>query len=398
MVKSCMKNGSEPDAMYIVVQGEARINTDAAAGDDSAAASSSSSNASKKAVFTKGDYFGEQALLKKYVKNEDGHHVAEGGGHGREQTITAVGTLWLLRLDTYAFALLLGPLADIMERKSSVTQAEEKVETYDLEQIEPQSLDILGVLGKGAYGFVSLVCHKETQQLYALKAVSKQKIVDSSQQVQIINEKQIMAQLNHPFFIKLHATYKDRDMLYFVMEPAMGGELFTHLRKMEYFPENMARFYAGITSVAFGILHKKNILHRDLKLENLLLCTDGYVKLTDFGFAKKVIGRTWTLCGTPVYLAPEIINSQGHGKGVDWWTLGIVLFEMMAGFAPFQDPDQMKMYRKITKGHLRFPYFFSQESRAFITKLLERKRTKRFRCCWRRQKSTTRSIFHKLQL
>merc|ERR1712113_671150 len=127
----------------------------------------------------------------------------------------------------------------------------------------------------------------------------------------------------------------------------------------------------------FEYMHSKNIIYRDLKPENLVIDLNGYLKIADFGFAKVVTDKTFTLCGTPDYLAPEIVTGQGHGKGVDWWTLGVLIYEMLSSFPPFFDDEPMMTYRKIIKGKVKFPRFFSQEAKDLVSKLLKPKPTKR---------------------
>ena len=143
-----------------------------------------------------------------------------------------------------------------------------------------------------------------------------------------------------------------------VLEFVRGGELFTYLRAVSMLPLELAQFYAATIVGIFEYLHGKNIIYRDLKPENLLIDEAGYLKLTDFGFAKIVEVRTYTLCGTPEYLAPEMLLNKGHGKPVDWWTFGILLYEMLAGIDPFADEDPMNIYQKILKGHVKFPRNF----------------------------------------
>jgi len=157
----------------------------------------------------------------------------------------------------------------------------------------------------------------------------------------------------------------------------LGGELFSVLRAKTFFDEDTARFFAASVVLAFEYMHSKDIIYRDLKPENLLLDELGYLKITDFGFAKKVKDRTWTLCGTPDYLAPEVVSGQGHGKGVDWWTLGILIYEMLASYPPFYDEDPMKTYAKIMHGHVSFPMHFSKPAIDLIKYLLHPKPTKR---------------------
>lgn len=147
----------------------------------------------------------------------------------------------------------------------------------------------------------------------------------------------------------------DPKLLYFILEFIPGGELFTILRTQGSFPDEQTKFYSSHIITIFEYLHTKNIIYRDLKPENILINTNGYLKLTDFGFAKIIEGKTYTLCGTPEYLAPEIILNKGHGKPVDWWTLGILVYEMLVGIDPFNDDDPMMIYQKIIKGKIKFP-------------------------------------------
>ncbi len=145
------------------------------------------------------------------------------------------------------------------------------------------------------------------------------------------------------------------------------------------FPEDTARFYAASVVLAFEFMHEKNIIYRDLKPENLLLDHLGFLKVTDFGFAKEIgkDGRTWTLCGTPDYLAPEIVSGKGHGKAVDWWTLGVLIYEMLASYPPFYDEEPMKTYQKIVSGKVTYPPHFSAEAVNLISKLLQLKAANR---------------------
>merc|ERR1719445_149872 len=184
--------------------------------------------------------------------------------------------------------------------------------------------------------------------------------------------------LDHPFIIKLHQTFKDRDRLYFLLEPVLGGELFTLLRALTLFDTQTARFYAGSVVLAFEYMHSLDVIYRDLKPENILLDGEGYLKITDFGFAKVMkTTRTMTLCGTPDYLAPEIVAGKGHGKGVDWWTLGVFIYEMLASYPPFYDEDPMKTYAKIMHGNIQYPSHFRKEAVSLVKKLLHHKHTKR---------------------
>jgi len=138
-------------------------------------------------------------------------------------------------------------------------------------------------------------------------------------------------------------------------EYVQGGEIFRLLRKEGQFPNDVALFYTTEILLALEYLHERDIAYRDLKPENLLIASDGHLKITDFGFAKKITDRSFTLCGTPEYLAPELIMSTGHNKGVDWWALGVLIFEMLAGYPPFYDTNTYEIYKKISIGYFDFP-------------------------------------------
>ena len=157
-----------------------------------------------------------------------------------------------------------------------------------------------------------------------------------------------------------------------------GGELFTYLRGVGKLEPPHAQQYAAQVVSMFEYLHSKNIIYRDLKPENILIDETGFLKLTDFGFAKYVEGRTYTLCGTPEYLAPEMLLNKGHGKPVDWWTFGILLYEMLAGIDPFSDDDPMLIYQKILKGKVRFPRSFDKNAKSLVKHILQADLSKRY--------------------
>jgi len=215
---------------------------------------------------------------------------------------------------------------------------------------------------------------------FALKIMKKSEVVRLKQVEHIQNEKKILTEINHPFIVTLLHAFQDEKNLYMLLEYIIGGELFTHLRKAGKFSNEHTRFNAGQIVMALQALHQDSggpIVYRDLKPENLLLDIQGYLKITDFGFAKRVEDRTWTLCGTPEYLAPEIIQSKGHGKAVDWWALGILMYEMLAGYPPFYDENPFGIYQKILGGRLEFPQRFETHGRDLIRKLLTADRSKR---------------------
>ena len=170
---------------------------------------------------------------------------------------------------------------------------------------------------------------------YALKVMERNRLTSQGREAHVLSERAVMAAVSHPFVIALHATYRNRSYLYMLLEVSLGGELFRYLDECDRLDDEAARFYAASVALVLEYLHTKHIAYRDLKPENLLLSPQGYVKLCDFGFAKRVIDRTYTLCGTPEYLAPELISMKGHGRAVDWWALGCLVYELLMGYTPF---------------------------------------------------------------
>ncbi|CAD8189672.1 unnamed protein product [Paramecium octaurelia] len=238
--------------------------------------------------------------------------------------------------------------------------------------------DIMNTLGTGSFGRVRLAKQKSNNKYVALKMLKKIEILRLKQVDHIISEFNILKQIKHPFLIEMSGYTQDERYLYFVLEYIQGGELFTYLRNAGTVQNEEAQFYSAQVVLMFEYLHTKNIVYRDLKPENLLVQSDGYLKLTDFGFAKVVDDRTYTLCGTPEYLAPEILLNKGHSKPVDWWCLGIFIYEMLAGIDPFNDEDPMAIYQKILKGKVKFPRNFDNEAKSLVKHLLEQDVTKRF--------------------
>lgn len=235
-------------------------------------------------------------------------------------------------------------------------------------------------LGTGSFGRVRFAVHKATRGVWAIKMLKKAEVVRLQQVEHMMSEKSILAVLDHPFVVQLGGTFQDRKYLYMCLEYIVGGEFFTHLRKAGRFDNNTAKFYAAQVAMIFDYLHRQDIIYRDLKPENLLLDAQGYIKITDFGFAKRVAFKTYTLCGTPEYIAPEVLLNKGHGKGVDWWTLGILIFEMLCGQPPFVDDDPMGIYQQILAGKLSFPRFFDRNVKNLVKKLLTADLTKRYGC------------------
>jgi serine/threonine protein kinase len=211
----------------------------------------------------------------------------------------------------------------------------------------------------------------------AIKMLKKSAIIRMKQIDHIRSEKTILSSIDHPFIVNLIGSFQDSRYLYLVMEYVIGGEFFTYLRKVGRLGNDAACFYAAQIVLIFQYLHSKDIVYRDLKPENLLLDSKGNIKITDFGFAKKLEYRTWTICGTPEYIAPEILLNKGHGKPVDWWALGVLIYEMLAGCPPFVDNDPMAIYQKILSGRFSFPSHFNKNVKDLITRLLTGDITKR---------------------
>jgi len=233
-------------------------------------------------------------------------------------------------------------------------------------------------LGTGAFGRVRFVTYKPTGKFYALKTLKKAAIIKMKQVDHIMSEKAILENLKHPFIVNMYGSFHDQRYIYMLLEYIVGGEFFTHLRKAGRFENATACFYASQIASIFEYCHQKNIVYRDLKPENILINIDGYVKLTDFGFAKVIEHRTYTLCGTPEYIAPEVLLNKGHGKPVDWWTLGILIYEMVVGYPPFVDEDPMGIYQKILSGKIVFPKLFDKHAKGLVKKLLTADLGKRF--------------------
>lgn len=186
--------------------------------------------------------------------------------------------------------------------------------------------------------------------------------------------------MNHPFIVKLGFAFQNEKKLYFALEYCPGGELFNLLQRKRQFSEDVARFYVSQIILALEHLHKNDIVYRDLKPENVLIDREGYVRLTDFGLSKKGVSQTKgakSVCGTPEYLAPEILNRTGHGKAVDWWTVGAILFEMLTGLPPFYTPNREELFEKIRFYTLKYPTYLSQNVRSLLDGLFKKDPEKR---------------------
>lgn len=237
-------------------------------------------------------------------------------------------------------------------------------------------------LGTGSFGRVHLVRSKHNLRFYAIKVLNKERVVKMKQVEHTNNEMIVLEQIQHPFIINLWGTFQDSTNLYMVMDFVPGGELFTLLRRSNRFPDPVAKFYAAEVALALNHLHSLDIIYRDLKPENILLNADGHIKVADFGFAKQCATTTWTLCGTPDYLAPEIVNQQRYNKSVDWYALGVLMFEMLSGLPPYHqaETNHMLLYEKIMRGpaYIRWPTQFHANATDIILKLMESDPSKRY--------------------
>ncbi|XP_037906846.1 cAMP-dependent protein kinase catalytic subunit 3 [Hermetia illucens] len=236
---------------------------------------------------------------------------------------------------------------------------------------------MIKTIGTGTFGRVCLCKDKQTDTFGAMKILTMTDVIRLKQVEHVKNEKNILAEVDHPFIVNMLWSTKDDCCLYMLFEYVCGGELFTYLRNAGRFSASAANFYATEIILALEYLHSLMIVYRDLKPENLLINRDGHLKITDFGFAKKLRDRTWTLCGTPEYLAPEIIQSKGHNRAVDWWALGILIYEMIIGYPPFYDDNPFGIYEKILSGKIDWPKNMDPVAKDLVKKLLVLDRTKR---------------------
>jgi serine/threonine protein kinase len=270
-----------------------------------------------------------------------------------------------LMIDRESFNFLLGSLETILTfdagaaRESLVGKFGSK-NTVSLSNsiqrgvIRHEDLQSIGLLGCGHTGSVELVEHKKTKETYALKGLSKGHMCQMGSQHRVINERDILLLADSNFIIRCYETYNSPQRLYFLLEPAMGGDLHTQycsLGAIEFGNAYAAKYYSAAVTLAFEHLHQRKVIYRDLKLENLLLNHKGHLKLADFDLSKIVAtGKTWTTCGTPDYFAPEMVQAKGHTHAVDWWTLGVLIFELMCGSTPFEADSELQIFENVMQG------------------------------------------------
>ncbi|XP_074759945.1 cGMP-dependent protein kinase 2 isoform X3 [Athene noctua] len=315
----------------------------------------------------KGDYFGEKALISDDVRSANviaDEHNVECLVVDRETFNQTVGTYEELQtyLEGYVANLAQADEKRHAKRRSFCGQLTKEV-----------SLEMIELKEK--------VKVKNENMAFAMKCIKKKHVVDTKQEAHIYSEKKILEQICSPFIVKLYRTFKDSKYVYMLLEACLGGELWSLLRDRGSFDEATTKFCVGCVTEAFDYLHHIGIIYRDLKPENLILDAEGYIKLVDFGFAKKIGSgqKTWTFCGTPEYVAPEVILSKGHDFSVDFWSLGILVYELLAGSPPFSGVDQMMTYNLILKGieKLDFPKIIRRRPEDLIRRLCRQNPTER---------------------
>lgn len=339
-----IREGERGDCFYMIVKGSVDVFV-------------KSQGNSKVATLTEHKFFGEKALLSSETRNA---------------TCIAATSVTCLSLTREDFVLMLGNFEDLLSGKEEVQGHTLNFESLKfVKEYEWDDLEKMKVLGEGAFGTVNLVKSKRDGKLYALKAQSKAFVVESGQQQHLLMEYQIMRELNHVLIVKCYQAFQDSRYIYFLMNLLPGGELMDLLDSKRKFPEAWTKFYGASVVSAFSCMHDKKIAYRDLKPENLVLDADGYCHVIDFGLAKRCDkGKTWTFCGTPDYLAPEIIRGKGHDWGVDYWGLGVFFYELTHGYPPFYASDPTNTARKIIKGAFPMPPGFSKPLADIIFKLL----------------------------
>jgi len=238
----------------------------------------------------------------------------------------------------------------------------------------------LSVIGKGSYAKVLLVRKNDTGQLYAMKVLKKENVEKKNQDKHVKVERTILSEIDHPFVIKFKGSFQNEKKLFFILEYCPGGELFNLLAKKRRFSEDQTRFYAAQIVLAIEHLHSKDIVYRDLKPENVLIDDKGYIRITDFGLSRtnvKDANGAKSICGTPEYLAPEIVMRLEYGKAVDWWTVGSIIYEMLVGAPPFYVENRQELFEKIKFDVPKYPSSLSPNAKNLIEALLKKDPAKR---------------------
>lgn len=242
------------------------------------------------------------------------------------------------------------------------------------------NFEIISVIGRGFYGKVMLVRKKDTKELFAIKTVHKNLLIESRKVHTIFSERNVLMNTKHPFIVNICFAFQNERKVYLGLEYVPGGELFRHLRDKRKLPIEEVRLYIAQLCLAIDYLHSVNVIYRDLKSENVLIDVDGYVKLTDFGLAKTLtpdLQQTDTFCGTNEYLAPEIVYRNPYGPEIDWWAMGILTYELLYGVTPFHDSTKLKIFKGILNEDPKFPDDTDESIKSFISMLLVKEPEKR---------------------
>lgn len=300
----------------------------------------------------------------------------------RHEKVVALKDTRCFVISKAIFEQHLGPLAQLMEREASA-----KRKSYDDEQfcatIKVQDLEFISDIGIGTFGVVKIARHNSTKRFFAVKIMWKEHVVRSGQFEHVKSERSILEKINSPFLLHFYKCLQDESRVYFITELLLGGELFQRIVSKHGHPTPLstveAQFYASCTLLALESLHENSIVYRDLKPENILLDDTGYVRLVDFGFSKQIQQRTYTLCGTPEYMAPEMILGTGHGFAVDIWALGIIIYEMIFGDSPFSDENDnyITVCNNILKQPVHFPVQFDPSTKSIVNLLLQKDESQR---------------------
>jgi RAC serine/threonine-protein kinase len=269
-----------------------------------------------------------------------------------------------------------GDSEEVVEEWIKVLQSAQRGESAkEKSQICEKDFEKIRVIGRGTYGKVSLVRHIKTGKIYAMKVMSKRLLEEYDQIEQILTERNVLLKTEFPFLVSAHYTFQTEEKIFMVIDYVPGGELFSRLKEEHKFSEGRAMLYAAEILLGIGHLHSLGFVYRDLKPENILVDAEGHLKITDFGLVKGKMSAsvtTSTFCGTPEYIAPEILQQLPYTKAVDWWSFGILLFEMLTGFPPFYDDNMTKMYRSIINDPISYPHYISPNAVNLLTRLLEK--------------------------